>query len=82
MVYVKNNEYTQVNDNFIYCETIYKFCNKRVELLEEKFYKSNKVLKLKKKNLMLKRKQYTIYRFLDLVAAPLEYLLNNNFKKV
>jgi hypothetical protein len=82
MIYEKNNEYVQVQDKFVYYESVYKIFKRRSELIQEQYYSSDKCIKLKKKNIVLKRKEYVIYRFLDLIAAPLEYLLNNNFKKV
>lgn len=82
MIYSKNDEYIQVKDKFIYCSSIYKIYKKRVELISETYYALNKIIKLKKKDFYLKKKDYILYRFIDLVGAPLEYLLNNNYKKV
>ncbi len=82
MIYNKDSEYVKVSDRFVYVESIYILLKNRAELFSEKFYKSSKPIKLKKKDLLKKTKKYTLYRFLDLVEAPLEYLLTNKFKKV
>lgn len=82
MMYHKNSEYVKVSDKYVYLESIYILLKNRAELFSEKFYKSNKPIKLTKKNLLKKTKNYTLYRFLDLIEAPLEYLLTNKFKKV
>lgn len=82
MIYNKDSEYVKVSDRFVYVESIYILLKNRAELFSEKFYKSSKPIKLKKKDLLKKTKKYTLYRFLDLVEAPLDYLLTNKFKKV
>jgi hypothetical protein len=82
MIYNKDSEYVKVSDRFVYVESIYILLKNRAELFSEKFYKSSKPIKLKKKDLLKKTKKYTLYRFLDLVEAPLEYLVTNKFKKV
>lgn len=79
MIYEKKNEYVQVKDKFIYCSSVYKLSKRKAELIEEKYYSSTVPIKLKKKDLVLKKKEYILYRFFDLIAAPLEYLLNNNY---
>lgn len=82
MIYNKDSEYVKVSDRFVYLESIYILLKNRAELYSEKFYKSNNPIKLKKKDFLKKTKKYTLCRFLDLVEAPLEYLLTNKFKKV
>ena len=82
MIYLKNNEYVQDTNSFVYCISVYKIFQKRAELVSEKYYSSKNVLKFKKKDLKLKKKDYILHRYVDLIGAPLEYLLNNNYKKV
>ena len=82
MIYNKDSEYVKVSDSFVYLESIYILLKNRAELYSEKFYRSSKPIKLKKKDFLKKTKKYTLCRFLDLVEAPLEYLLTNKFKKV
>lgn len=82
MIYNKDSEYVKVSDRFVYLESIYILLKDRAELYSEKFYRSSKPIKLKKKDFLKKTKKYTLCRFLDLVEAPLEYLLTNKFKKV
>jgi len=82
MIYNKDSEYVKVSDRFVYLESIYILLKNRAELYSEKFYRSSKPIKLKKKDFLKKTKKYTLCRFLDLVEAPLEYLLTNKFKKV
>lgn len=82
MMYQKDNEYIKVSEYFVYLESIYILLKNRAELYSEKFYKSNNPIKLTKKSTLVKNKKYKLYRFLDLIEAPLEYLINNKFKKV
>ena len=82
MMYQNNSQYVKVSDNFIYLESIYILTKRRAELYSEKFFKSTKPIKITKKNSILKTKHYNVHRFIDLIEAPLDYLINNNFKKV
>lgn len=79
-IYEKNNQIVYTNDKFIYCSDVYKIWSWGASLIEESYYSSDKPISLKKKDLKLKTKEYTLYRFLELKFAPEEYLINNGFK--
>jgi hypothetical protein len=78
----KEGQRVVTNDTFIYCSEIYMLWKGGASLLEEKYYSTNKPLKIKSKNLKVKKKNYTLFRYLTLEFAPEEYLLNNKFKLV
>lgn len=79
-LYQRYDDLVYTNDKFIYCSSIYKLWKGGAYLLEEKYYSSNKPLKLKKKDIKLKKKEYILYRFFDLEFAPETWLINNGFK--
>lgn len=82
MIYEKDKQKVQVHNKFIYCSSVYKIWKNGASLIEEKYFTSNKPIKLKKKDLIKKEKSYTLYRFFDLEFAPENYLINNNFNLI
>lgn len=81
-IYEKDNQRVTISDKFIYCESIYALSKGRAEMLEEKYYSLLEPLKIKNKNLKKKFKDYILFRYIDLISAPEEYLLINKFKKL
>jgi len=87
VIYEKNNELiVSTNNYFIYKEEIWECYPKSFRLLREKYYKINHEIKQSKKD---KKRDYVynkntkqeLIRILDLIAAPEEYLINNNYNK-
>lgn len=66
-------------DNFIYEVSLYKIWKNRAECIETKLYTSNKILYVKDCT-SIKVDDYTLIKFVSLLAAPLDYLRTNNFK--
>lgn len=81
-IYETSKERLFLSDSYIYKSVIYKLWPGGASLFEEKYYSSKTPIKFKKKDLKVKKKDYTLYRFFTLEGAPLEYLVNNGFKKV
>lgn len=79
-IYEKNGEQIIAHDKFIYCSTVYKIWSWGASLLEEKYYSSDNPITFKKKDLVLKQKDYRIQRFIDLKFAPEEFLKSKNYK--
>lgn len=80
-VYVKGKHEILVSPKFIYCFSTYKIWKQGACLLDEKYYASLKPLDLKKIPKVLKKKDYSIHRFIDLESAPENYLINNGYKQ-
>lgn len=80
--YEKDNIIVTSSNKFIYCSSVYKLWKGGASLIEEKYYSSNRPIKLKKKNLYLNKKDYIIFRFFDLEFAPEEYLLQEGYKLI
>ena len=79
-IYVKDNIQVITNDKFIYHSEVWKIWKMGAILEEEKYYASPKLLKFKKKDLVLKKKDYSIHRFIELEYAPEDYLVKNGYK--
>lgn len=79
-IYIKNNIEVKVNDTFIYHSEIWKIWKLGAILESEKYYSSSKALKFKKKDLVLKKKDYTLFRFISLEYAPEDFLIKNGYK--
>lgn len=69
-----------ISQSFIYELSAYNHYKDKVELLGSKFIKSDKPLK--ESVSVTKKIGYRIVKSIDLVSAPLEYLINNNYKKI
>ena len=84
MIYVKKNHELRVSSKFVYCSSIYKFWKDKSSsyavLIKEKNYACNTPLDLKKIPKILKHKDYTIQRFIDLISAPEDYLISKGYK--
>ena len=66
---------------FLYEVTIYQISKGMARLLESKYYKSNKVLNLKKNKSCKKYKNFSIVRYIDLLAAPVEFIKENKLQE-
>lgn len=77
--YIKNDETVGVADSFIYHIETYIAWKNGVALYDEKWYSSEKPLKFKKKDLLLKRKKYKFFRLISMDYAPESYLIRNGY---
>ena len=80
-VYVKDKHEVSVSPKFVYCFSTYKIWKQGACLLDEKYYASPNPLDLKKIPRIIKKKDYSIHRFIDLESAPENYLINNGYKQ-
>lgn len=69
----------KISDRFVYCCEVYKIWDRGACIIDTKYYKSKKSLDLKKIPTILKRKNYKLHRFIELIAAPEDYLIANNY---
>lgn len=79
-IYVKNNQEVRVSDKFVYCSSIYILWKQGACLIDEVYYASNKPLNLKKIPSKLKKRNYTIQRYIQLESAPENYLITQGYK--
>lgn len=81
MIYEKSGIAVKVADKFIYSSQVYLIWKNGASLWEDKWYSSDNPIKIKKKDLKLKKKNYTLHRFFQLECAPEEYLINQGYEK-
>ena len=70
----KDCEKNSLSNKFIYLDEIYYKFKEGISLYDTKYYTSNKPIKLKKKDLITKKKNSTEYfvRFFTLIQSPNE----------
>ena len=70
----KNCEKNSLSNKFIYLDEIYYKFKEGISLYDTKYYTSNKPIKLKKKDLITKKKNSKEYfiRFFTLIQSPNE----------
>lgn len=67
---------------FIYKLENYAIWKNGASLIDTKYCSSKQLLNERKlKNLTIKKGNYIIQRFIDLICAPKEYLINNNYEE-
>lgn len=63
---------------FLYEVSIYVITKNMASLFDSKYFKSNKLLKIKNEVVCKKFKGYKIVRYVDLLGAPMEFIKENN----
>lgn len=63
---------------FLYEVSVYKITKNMACILSSKFYKSDKLLKIKNTVECKKFKDHSIVRYVDLLGAPMEFIQENN----
>lgn len=81
-IFVKGDAQIRVTRKFIYSVDVYKIWKNGACLLSSKYYACSNVLNLKKIPVMVKKKGYTIQRFVMLEGAPKEYLIAKGYKQL
>lgn len=66
------------SDSFVYEVSLYKIFKDRVELAGSRLYSSPKKISIKKETLYKKTKEYTLMKCIDWLAAPKEFIIENN----
>ena len=79
-IYEKDNQEVNVYRKFIYCSSVYKLWKQGACILDEKHYVCSKPLNLKKIPKIIKKKGYTIQRYIQLESAPEDYLIKKGYK--
>lgn len=67
---------------FLYEVSLYKIWKNRIECVESQFYAADSPLTIKKETISKKVEDYRLVKFITWLSAPLDYLIENNFKIV
>ena len=62
--------------------SLYKIWKDRAECIGSKFYVADKPLTIEKETISKKVGDYRLVKFITWLSAPLDYLMQNNFKLV
>ena len=77
--HIKDDEVIGVAKTFINHIETYVTWKNGVALYDNKWYSSKNPLKFKKKDNILKRKTYKLFRLINMVYAPEDYLIRNGY---
>ena len=80
IIYVKDEHEVAVSKKFVYHCSVYRIWKRGVCLIDDSYYTSTNALDLKKIPSVLKKKEYSIHRFIELEGAPEEYLITKGYK--
>lgn len=80
IVYIKDKQEVYVSPRFVYHSSVYRVWKYGAGLLDDKYYVSTSPLNMKKVPLVVKKRGYTIRRFIELESAPEEYLITKGYK--
>ena len=67
---------------FLYEVSLYKIWKDRAECVGSQFYVADTPLTIKKETISKKVEDYRLVKFITWLSAPLDYLMQNNFKLV
>ena len=67
---------------FLYEVSLYKIWKDRAECIGSQFYAADTPLTIKKETISEKVEDYRLVKFITWLSAPLDYLMQNNFKLV
>ena len=67
---------------FLYEVSLYKIWKDRAECVGSQFYAADTPLTIKKETTSEKVEDYRLVKFITWLSAPLDYLMQNNFKLV
>ena len=65
---------------FLYEVTVYKITKNTVAIVNSQYYKSSKLLNIKKDTLIVRRNGYIIVTYLNVLGVTQEFLENNNLQ--
>lgn len=78
-----NKQYKLIEyPKFLYEVSLYKIWKNRAECIDNQFYIADKPLVVKKETVTKKVKDYMLVKYITWLAAPLDYLVKNNFKLI
>lgn len=81
-LYVKDGHTARVSQKYVYHTSVHRLYKWGGSFLGDKYYASSKPLNLKKVPIKVKKKDYTIQRFVELESAPEHYLIKIGYKKL
>lgn len=81
-VYYNKQRKLTVYPKFLYEVSLYKIWKDRAECIGYQFYASNTPLEIKKETISKKVEDYRLVKYITWLSAPLDYLVQNDYKLV
>lgn len=75
--YLFENSRIEPMSYFLYEVSIYKITKDMACMLDSRFFKSNKFLKINNEVILKKINDYYIIQYIDFLGAPIEFIRNN-----
>lgn len=76
--YLFGDNSVEIMPYFVYEVSVYKITQNMASLMVSKLYKSDKVLMIKQPVTIKKYKDYSIYRYIDVLGVTKEFVEENN----
>ena len=79
-LYLLGKDKVEIFPYFLYEVTLYELSKNRARLLQSNYYKSDKLLNIKKE-IIKKKKNRLFIKSINLLGVPFEFIKENNLKK-
>lgn len=76
--YLLHGNRVEIMPYFLYEVSVYKIAKNMAALMGSRFYKSDKLLKIKNDVTVKKFKDYDVVRYVDILGVPQEFVEENN----
>ena len=79
-IYRFGHNLVEILPYFLYEVTVYKITKNTVAIVNSQYYKSSKLLNIKKDTLIVRRNGHIIVTYLNVLGVTQEFLENNNLQ--
>ena len=79
-IYHFGHNLVEILPYFLYEVTVYKITKNTVAIVNSQYYKSSRLLNIKKDTLIVRRNGYIIVTYLNVLGVTQEFLENNNLQ--
>ena len=81
-MYLYNNNIVGISSHFIYEVTIYQLTSGTAILLETKYFRSEKLLKISKETEIKRFSNFIIIKYINIIAVPIDFANDYKLKEI
>lgn len=81
-MYLYNNNIVGISSHFIYEVTIYQLTRGAAVLLETKYFRSEKLLKISKETEIKRFSNFIIIKYINIIAVPIDFANDYKLKEI
>lgn len=81
-MYLYNNNIVGISSHFIYEVTIYQLTRGTAVLLETKYFRSEKLLKISKETEIKRFSNFIIIKYINIIAVPIDFANDYKLKEI